>query len=202
MGTEIFNILLTFVFALQATLPFILGRYISRALTVSSTNKYTYWHTVLLKSFIPTQLLAILISALYLTGSGAGAVIVGVLIHIVVAAGVIWFAYYSWAQCKKLDQAVLEFHDYLVNYKSTPRSKILRRHLPEMDAIVEEASCYEQSRSSIITPLLPHNVSRELDHSVKTVMVSQIFKYDNSINDGHEGSESISDDPERYIEHD
>lgn len=45
-----------------------------------------------------------------------------------------------------------------------------------MDAIVEEASMYEQSRSSVIQPLI---ASRdELAMSSKTIMRSQIFKYD------------------------
>lgn len=42
------------------------------------------------------------------------------------------------------------FHDYLIDYRQTPKSKMLRRHLAPMEAITEEASVYEQSATSII----------------------------------------------------
>lgn len=40
---------------------------------------------------------------------------------------------------------MLEFHDFLVEYKQTPKSKMFRRHIPQMSGIAEEASFYEQS---------------------------------------------------------
>ena len=40
---------------------------------------------------------------------------------------------------------MLEFHDFLVEYKQTPKSKMFKRHIPQMSGIAEEASFYEQS---------------------------------------------------------
>ena len=34
----------------------------------------------------------------------------------------------------------MKFHDFLIYYKQTPRTKLLRRHLPDMEAVVEESS--------------------------------------------------------------
>jgi hypothetical protein len=39
--------------------------------------------------------------------------------------------------------SILNFHNFLIEYRQTPRSKILRRHLPDMEAVVEESSQYE-----------------------------------------------------------
>jgi len=38
---------------------------------------------------------------------------------------------------------LLAFHDFLIDYRQTPRSKMLKRHMPEMEAVVEEASFLE-----------------------------------------------------------
>ena len=32
---------------------------------------------------------------------------------------------------------MMQFHEYLVSYRLTPRSRILRKHMPKMDAILE-----------------------------------------------------------------
>ena len=58
--------------------------------------------------------------------------------------------YQTKKQSQKLAKSVLEFHDFLIGYRQTPRSKLLKRHLPSLDAIVEEPSVYEKSVASII----------------------------------------------------
>ena len=40
---------------------------------------------------------------------------------------------------------MLEFHDYLIEYRLTPRSRILRKHLPKMTMVIEEESNMDQS---------------------------------------------------------
>ena len=52
----------------------------------------------------------------------------------------------------------MKFHDFLIYYKQTPRTKLLRRHLPDMEAVVEESSQYEQSAVSR-KDLEKHNIS-------------------------------------------
>jgi len=38
-----------------------------------------------------------------------------------------------------------EYHDYLIQYRLTPRSRILRKHLPKMTMVLEEDSNYDNS---------------------------------------------------------
>ena len=45
---------------------------------------------------------------------------------------------------------MLKFHDYLIEYRLTPRSRILRKHLPKMTMVLEEESNMDYSRSSIM----------------------------------------------------
>ena len=40
---------------------------------------------------------------------------------------------------------ILLFHDYLISYRLTPRSRIMRKHLPKMSMVLEEESNLEQS---------------------------------------------------------
>lgn len=49
----------------------------------------------------------------------------------------------TYLKCKSCCQTALKFHDFLIDYKATPRSKLLRKHVPDLDAVVEEPSFYE-----------------------------------------------------------
>lgn len=40
---------------------------------------------------------------------------------------------------------MIKFHDYLIEYRLTPRSRILRKHLPKMSMVMEEESNMDQS---------------------------------------------------------
>jgi len=40
---------------------------------------------------------------------------------------------------------MIRFHEYLVTYRLTPRTRIMRKHMPKMDAIYEQESAYETS---------------------------------------------------------
>ena len=40
---------------------------------------------------------------------------------------------------------MLKFHDYLIEYRLTPRSRVLRKHLPKMTMVLEEESNMDQS---------------------------------------------------------
>ena len=49
---------------------------------------------------------------------------------------------------KRAKKETLTFHDYLIAYKQTPRSRIFKRYRPPMDAVAEVESQYEQSEMS------------------------------------------------------
>ncbi len=78
-----------------------------------------------------------------------GALIVALIIHFLWTAFTVIFIYYTYQAACSCLIAVLAYHDFLISYRQTPRSKILRRHLPQMQAIVEEASQYEASQISV-----------------------------------------------------
>ena len=46
---------------------------------------------------------------------------------------------------KQALETMITFHDYLVEYRLTPRSRILRKHLPKMTMVIEEESNMDTS---------------------------------------------------------
>lgn len=55
------------------------------------------------------------------------------------------FTLFMWffVSSRKCAASILAFHDYLINYRLTPRSRIMRKHLPKMSMVMEEESQYE-----------------------------------------------------------
>ena len=53
--------------------------------------------------------------------------------------------YFIHYKSKKTLEVMMQFHDYLVQYRLTPRSRILRKHLPKMTMVVEEESNMDTS---------------------------------------------------------
>jgi len=50
-----------------------------------------------------------------------------------------------WQGMKASLKNMIVFHDYLISYKQTPRSRIFKRYRPPMEAIEEMESQYERS---------------------------------------------------------
>ena len=46
---------------------------------------------------------------------------------------------------RRIFDTMMEFHDYLIAYRLTPRSRILRKHLPKMTMVLEEESNMDTS---------------------------------------------------------
>jgi len=69
-------------------------------------------------------------------------VAVELVLFLIETAGFIWAYWYS----KKALGVMIKFHDYLITYRLTPRSRILRKHLPAMTMVIEEGeSSMDQS---------------------------------------------------------
>lgn len=51
--------------------------------------------------------------------------------------------------CKDLVVLMIYFHDYLIAYKQTPRSRMFKRYKPPMDQIMECDSVDEQTQASM-----------------------------------------------------
>lgn len=141
---------MTAVFSVIAIVPMILGQYVLKTLTVNTTKKVASWLFAIVDIYLVQAIISILINSLYLSHSGATTIVVGIIVHAVIGISSVLLARYTWVIGVRCHESVLNFHDYLINYKSTPRSKILRRHLPSMDAVVEELSAFEQSHASFI----------------------------------------------------
>ena len=66
------------------------------------------------------------------------------LLGLIVSVQILLFGGFWWLANDALKQMMI-FHEYLVNYRLTPRSRILRKHMPKMEAIVEQESAMESS---------------------------------------------------------
>ena len=53
--------------------------------------------------------------------------------------------YMMHRKCQVALGLMLRFHDYLIQYRLTPRSRILRKHLPKMAMVLEEESNMDTS---------------------------------------------------------
>ncbi len=89
--------------------------------------------------------LSLLIYILYLYQSSPGFIMITltlVLVTDVLQVGLLFFVYKQAQSCERL---MIEFHDFLLSYRQSPRSKILRRHRTTLEAVVEEESNAEYS---------------------------------------------------------
>ena len=77
-----------------------------------------------------------------------------------------------WIFQRKITTALatmIKFHDYLIEYRLTPRSRILRKHLPKMSMVIEEESNADQSSIML-------SQSRMMSSHSHTRLMSQISR--------------------------
>jgi hypothetical protein len=43
------------------------------------------------------------------------------------------------------NRSLIAFHDFLNNYRQTPRSRMMRKYKPQQDVVFEELSAFEKS---------------------------------------------------------
>lgn len=70
---------------------------------------------------------------------------VSVVIQVIFYFGELFAFFVTYRKVKFALGIMLEFHDYLIEYRLTPRSRILRKHLPKMTMVLEEESNMDQS---------------------------------------------------------
>jgi len=89
---------------------------------------------------------SVIATIVYSINYGALVIFVEILLQIVVYA-ILGFFLFKFKKISDICEInLIEYHDFLIGYRQTPRSKILKKHLPELSAIVEEQSMYEQSQ--------------------------------------------------------
>jgi len=118
-----------------------------------------------------------------------------VVIHALILTMTSFFLIITYRRCESCIITATAFHDFLIDYKATPRSKLLRRHLPNLEAVVEEASFYEQSQQSMILESSQSLVSPTQKNTLTSIHQSEIFIY-SEMADGNESEYSESDDEE------
>lgn len=92
---------------------------------------------------------------------------------------------------------MLVFHDYLISYRLTPRSRIMRKHLPKLSMVMEEDSAYEAS--SIMQSQTNMAVS-VMSYNTKSKFIYREPIENNLILGDLEDNEQISDDSESSSE--
>ena len=75
----------------------------------------------------------------------------------------------TYLKVKKALNIMLKFHDYLIEYRLTPRSRVLRKHLPKMTMVLEEDSNMDQSSIMMSHQSIMHSQSRIMSVSNKTI---------------------------------
>ena len=123
------------------------------AIKVSKILKITYIVIAVLS--IVSTVLAVLFLAVANLGQVkdfVGVIIVAAVARLVWCGTMIALIHYTYKASLNCHTQILAFHDFLIQYRQTPRSKILRKHLPSMEAVVEEASMFEQSAMTFSDP--------------------------------------------------
>ena len=76
---------------------------------------------------------------------------------------------------------MIKFHDYLIEYRLTPRSRILRKHLPKLEMVIEEESNMDSSSIALSQSRMT-STSRMMSALSRRTIASQSrkFKYKES----------------------
>ena len=87
--------------------------------------------------FAVIEVTATFVSIVY-TSSDVGTLFAALILHVLYTAFTLIFCYYLLKASERANKAILDFHDFLISYRQTPMSKALRRHLPSLEAVIEE----------------------------------------------------------------
>ena len=127
-----------------ASYTFVQGKCFMVCCTVETAKRYKTQILTCIVLFSILESIGLVLSLIYsFKADGGSLLVMTLLVHVIWAGATICLAYLNYKTACSVHTAVLNFHDFLINYRQTPRSKILRRHLPSMDAVVEEESRYE-----------------------------------------------------------
>jgi hypothetical protein len=129
----------TSIFFILSTVPIYLGK------TLKATSSVD-----VAKFIVKIMKIAVFVSFLLLSISTVVCTFLlenfwATIIHLFWLVSATTFTYKTFEAAQKCYKKLLEFHDFLVDFRQTPRGRLLRRHLPPMEAVVEEQSVYEVS---------------------------------------------------------
>ena len=78
-------------------------------------------------------------------GKKGGEHALGVILQVIFIAAESVAFLLTFVMIKRTLAVMIKFHDYLIQYRLTPRSRILRKHLPKMAMVLEEESNMDTS---------------------------------------------------------
>jgi hypothetical protein len=86
-----------------------------------------------------------LLYIMYLSNSSPGLITI-TLVLVAISDGLqVSLLVLMYRQAERCERSATEFHDFLLSFRQSPRSKILRKHRITLPAVVEEASYAEYS---------------------------------------------------------
>ena len=88
----------------------------------------------------------LLLTGIYTFTGGAGFVCLSLLFTLIFDALQLAVVFFYRRLAIKSEESFLTFHDFLIDYRASPRTKMLKRHKPNLDMVIEEESRYEQSQ--------------------------------------------------------
>ena len=144
------------LFIMISVFPFLFGRCLTISATVNFTRKLP---TALLVNFIMlavNSLVAIVMDSVYFgAAKNPGlAIFMLLLVHCVILACFVPLMIVTLRCSAEVAKQTLIFHDYLIEYRATPKGKLKlnNKHIAPMEVIAEEDSIYERSAASILVP--------------------------------------------------
>lgn len=75
--------------------------------------------------------------------------VIAIILQILFFAAQLACVFIIYRRIKQTTVTMIKFHDYLIEYRLTPRSRILRKHLPKMSMVMEEESCMDSSSMAL-----------------------------------------------------
>lgn len=133
--------------------------------------------------------------------------VVAILIQLMISSGALFFFVVLYKKTGECLKTMLEFHDYLIQYRLTPRSRILRKHLPRMTMVLEEDSNMDASSMMLSQSRVMSNSLAQMSTSIRHTHTNKkrfVYREENNsetglgleldVEDGEDDSSESDDD--------
>lgn len=135
-----FLIATTSAFMITAVVPYFLGRLMTKKKSAFTCMQIKNYVRIGVLIEVIITLVAAVATVICLSSVSFKSALVGAAFNICAGLIITTIAAMTWQSAENCTLTMIEFHEFLLNYKQTPRSKLLRRHLPPMEEVTEELS--------------------------------------------------------------
>jgi hypothetical protein len=196
-------------YALIACVMTFLGQLMKRKSSVNATKEVQPVQMVCTGLLIINTLYGFFETTVSLLKVSKYGLFLGIILRVCFGIIICGIAIKTVKDTRKSHVSILTFHDFLIDFRHSPRSKALRRHLPSsMVAVAEVQSAFEASNygSSYLhekTPKTPHEVCGSLNSSEKVANAYRVsllsnIHFDDLAEDEDEEAE-FDDDYEKDV---